>query len=105
MPGSERPDPGLDLSILSAVPQATLYRSRTGQSMDISAIIPQIKFAGSMSPRQWAILEALSAFSLPLSASEWIDPEMTALIRNGLAVFDPSGDSGSSIRWTASDAG
>lgn len=69
-------------------------------------IIRQIEFAGSMSPRQWAMLEALSAFSFPLCASEWIDAEITSSIRNGLAEFDPStGDSASTIRWTASDVG
>jgi hypothetical protein len=66
----------------------------------------QIGFARGMSSRQWATLHALSQFSYYLSASERADPEVYALIKNGLAYCHPSvpGDQ-TLVIWTTTPVG
>jgi hypothetical protein len=74
--------------------------------MDFSKLLLQLEFARTMSARQWALLEAATTISFPLSASEWVDGDFTALLRNGLAEFDRSTiEATPALHWMASDEG
>ena len=72
--------------------------------MDFSKWLRQVDFASKMSARQWSMLEAISLASFPISASEWADGDLSALLGNGLAEFDRSTIGATpSLHWIASD--
>lgn len=74
--------------------------------MDFSKWLRQVDFASKMSARQWSMLEAISLVSFPISASEWVDGDLCALLGNGLAEFDRSTIGATpALHWIASDAG
>jgi hypothetical protein len=66
----------------------------------------QIEFATNMNTRQWDVLRSITGVPYFLSASERADPELYALIRNGLASCHSSLPNGPSLlNWTATEAG
>ncbi len=74
--------------------------------MDFSKWVRQVDFASKMSARQWSMLEAISTISFPISASEWVDRDLSALLGNGLAEFDRSTiEATPALHWIASEAG
>jgi hypothetical protein len=72
--------------------------------LNLTKTIQQIEFARGMNRKQWTALEALSEFRFPLSVSEWSDPDMIALFKNGL-VWSQSSNDGTSTSWAATEAG
>jgi hypothetical protein len=72
--------------------------------LGLEKTVRQIEFARGMNARQWAVLEALVKFRFPLSVSEWSDPDLIALIENGLASILLNEDS-TVTNWAATDAG
>ena len=65
--------------------------------------IQQVEFARGMNIKQWTTLQALSDLRFPLSASEWIDPDMIAMFKCGFVQCDLNNDG--TPTWTATDAG
>jgi hypothetical protein len=66
----------------------------------------QLEFARGMNARQWNTLSALNMFPFHLSASERGDPELYALIRNGLASCQTGVERVSALySWMATDIG
>jgi hypothetical protein len=72
--------------------------------LNLTKTIQQIEFARGMNTKQWTALHTLSEFQFPLSASEWSDPDMIALFKNGL-VWSQSSNDGTSTNWAATEAG
>jgi hypothetical protein len=70
----------------------------------LAKTVQQIDFARGMNAKQWSILEALTKFRFPLSVSEWSDPDVIALFKNGLVSSDAT-DDGAAISWAATEAG
>ncbi len=68
----------------------------------------QIEFARRMTDRQWTVLTWLADAPFYMSVTERADPELSALMANGLAqAFSPapSGLMSGLWGWAASDAG
>ena len=66
----------------------------------------QLEFARQMTKRQWSVLLGLADASFHLSASEWADLELYALVKNRLAqCFTPAPGVSALWGWTATDAG
>jgi hypothetical protein len=72
--------------------------------LNLTKTLQQIEFARGMNEKQWRTLVALSQFRFPLCVSEWSDPDMIALLKNGLASCQSSED-GTVISWAATEVG
>jgi hypothetical protein len=79
-------------------------RKNAIDQLNLTKTLQQIEFARGMNTKQWATLEALSQFRFPLSVSEWSDPDMTALLKNGF-VWCQSSDDGTVTSWAATEVG
>ena len=72
--------------------------------LNLTKTSQQIEFARGMTRKQWTALATLSEFRFPLSVSDWSDPDMIALFKNGL-VWSVSSNDGTSTSWAATEAG
>jgi hypothetical protein len=78
-------------------------RKTSSNELNLAKTLQQIAFARGMNTKQWRTLEALSQFRFPLSASEWSDPDMIALLKNGLVCCEC--EDGAVSTWAATEVG